>query len=177
MKQLIVLILACAPAVVWGQKKWVSPAVPDFGDIRNLTETKQPDPGIDYKVVLDISIASDNPKRTNPGLYHLARFMNLHAAGGIPPEKMHIVAVIHGGTTFSVLDDKGYNKHNGTDNPNIKLISQLKEAGVQFYVCGQSLMARNNGFDNVNPEVDISLSAMTVVTEFQSKGYGVMKFD
>ncbi len=164
------------PGLLYAQK-FSSLAVPDYGNIRTIPQAVQPDPSIEYKMVIDVSSSSDDPEFINPGLFNLARLMNLHRAGGIDPENLQVTAVIHGGATFSTLDNKGYQKKHGIDNPNIDLIDQLKEAGVQLFICGQSLYIRNKGLKNVNPQIDISLSAMTVVSEYQAKGYSLLIFD
>ena len=154
-----------------------SKLVPDFGIINDLDGVKDPDPAIDYKIVIDLKTKSPDPARINPGLNNIARMLNLHAAGGIEADKISVVAAIHGNATYVVLDNVGYNKKYGMDNPNLELINQLKEAGVDLKVCGQSLVARNNGFDNINKEIDIALSMLTVVTEMQQKGYGLLVFN
>lgn len=155
----------------------VSPLVSDYGLIYNIRGSVKPDPSISYQIVADVSTKSGKAKYINQGLYNLARLVNLHIAGGVDPSKLQVVAAIHGGATFATLDNNGYNEKYGMDNPNIELIQQLKDAGVQLFVCGQSLVIRNDGLENVNPQVDISLSAMTIVTEYQAKGYGLLKFD
>jgi len=155
----------------------VSPLVSDYGLIYNIPGSVKPDPSISYQIVADVSTKSGKAKYINQGLYNLARLVNLHIAGGVDPSKLHVVAAIHGGATFATLDNNGYNEKYGMDNPNIELIQQLKDAGVQLFVCGQSLVIRNDGLENVNPQVDISLSAMTIVTEYQAKGYGLLKFN
>ena len=170
------IMLCVLPVFAFAQER-VGPQVQDYGLIYDIPQAVQPDPSISFQIVVDVKTSSDKPKFINPGLFNLARLVNLHVAGGVDPSNLHIVAAIHGGATFSTLDNKGYNKKYGMDNPNMELINQLKDAGVQLFVCGQSLMTRNKGLDNINPQVAISLSAMTVVTEHQAKGYGLLKFD
>jgi intracellular sulfur oxidation DsrE/DsrF family protein len=150
--------------------------IKDYGTINDIADIIDPDPNIDYKIVIDLKAASPDPNRINPGLNNIARMLNLHAAGGISPDKIYVVAAIHGSATFTVLDNTGYQLKYGIDNPNVDLIKQLKAAGVKLFVCGQSLVARNNGFDNVNPDIEIALSMLTVVTAHQQKGYGLLVF-
>jgi len=158
-------------------QKFSSLAVPDYGNIRRIPESVQPDPSIKYKIVVDVSTSSDDPGLINPGLYNLARLMNLHVAGGVSLENLKVTVALHGGATFSTLNNKGYQKKYGRDNPNVEIIDQLKDAGVQLFICGQSLHVRNNGLKNINPQIDISLSAMTIVSEYQAKGYSLLIFD
>jgi intracellular sulfur oxidation DsrE/DsrF family protein len=136
-----------------------------------------PDPNLEYRIVIDLKAVSADPARINPGLNNIARMLNLHAAGGIETGKIKVVAAIHGSATLAVLNDTGYKLKYGINNPNLKLIDQLKSAGVELFVCSQSLIARNNGFDNVNSHITIALSMLTVVTEHQMKGYGLLVFE
>jgi len=150
--------------------------IPDYGTINDLENVIDPNPDLVYKIVIDLKALSSDPAKINPGLNNIARMLNLHAAGGIKNENLKVVAAIHGNATLTVLDNIGYQKKFGVDNPNLKLISQLKEAGVDLKVCGQSLVARNGGFENVNTDITIVLSMLTVVTESMMKGYGLLVF-
>ena len=150
--------------------------IKDYGTISDIMDVVDPDPNVDYKIVIDLKAASPDPNKLNPGLNNIARMLNLHAAGGISQDKINVVAAIHGSATYTVLDNNGYQLKYGIDNPNLDLIKQLKAAGVKLFVCGQSLVARNKGFDNVNPDIAIALSMLTVVTEHQQKGYGLLVF-
>jgi len=151
--------------------------IADYGTISEIEDVVDPDPNLEYKIVIDLKAASPDAAKINPGLNNVARMLNLHAAGGIKKENLHVIAAIHGNATHTVLDNSGYQKHYGVDNPNLELISQLKQAGVDLNVCGQSLIARNNGFENINPDITIALSMLTVVTERQMKGYGLLVFE
>lgn len=151
--------------------------IADYGTIYDIESVADPNPNLEYKIVIDLKAASSDPASINPGLNNIARMLNLHAAGGVSHENLKVTAAIHGRATHSVLDNIGYRDKYGVDNPNLKLIKQLKVSGVEFYVCGQSLLARNSGFDNINPDITIALSMLTVVTEHQMKGYGLLVFN
>lgn len=176
MKKTVILLLAVISFSTYAQTP-SSELVPEYGIINDISNVTDPDPNLDYKIVIDLKSKSPDPSKINPGLNNIARLLNLHAAGGISADKLKVVAAIHGNATYLVLDNKGYQKKYGVDNPNLDLISQLKNAGVDLKVCGQSLIARNNGFDNVNEEIDVALSMLTVVTEMQQKGYGLLVFE
>jgi len=102
--------------------------------------------------------------------------MNLHGVAGITKEQMNVAVVLHYTATPIVLNNVGYQKKYGVDNPNLKLIKQLNEAGVEFYICGQSLVARKYAFEDVNPDVTIALSMITTVTEYTMKGYSLLVY-
>ena len=148
-----------------------------YGTVYDIPNAVHPNPGQQYKIVIDLKSASPDPAKVNPGLNNIARMLNLHAAGGIKSENMNVVVAIHGNATYTVLDKKGYIKKYAMENPNMDLIRELKNAGVKLFICGQSLIARNNGFENVNPDITMALSMLTVVTEHQGMGYGLLQFD
>ena len=150
--------------------------IKDYVTIYDIEKVIDPDPSLDYKIVIDLKAPSPDPAKINPGLNNIARMLNIYAAGGIDPKQLKVVAAIHSNATYTVLDNKGYKAKYGVENPNLELINQLKSAGVGLYICGQSLVARNGGFDNINADITIALSMLTVVTEHQMQGYGLLVF-
>ncbi len=154
-----------------------NPIIDDFGTIWDLKETLKPDPNLEYKIVIDLKSKITNPSEINPGLNNVARMLNLHGTGGIPNDKLLITVAVHGLATPSILNNAGYEKKFGVKNPNLKLIDQLVDSGVNIYVCGQSMVARGYSFDNVNENVKPALSMLTVVTEKMMNGYGLLVFN
>jgi intracellular sulfur oxidation DsrE/DsrF family protein len=151
--------------------------VPGFGAVYEIPgANKLPDPNLEYKVVIDMTAGAADPTKLNPALYRLARMLNLHALGGVPEENIKVVAVIHAKATPAVLSNEAYRKHFDVDNPNTELISALVGAGVEIYICGQSLIARGYVGDKLHPDIKKSISAMTILTEYQLKGYALMSF-
>lgn len=57
------------------------------------------------------------------------------------------------------------------DNPSIKLIDDLKKIGATFIVCGQAMEFLEVKKEEFLPEIKISLTAQTVLTHYQLKGY------
>jgi len=154
----------------------VNPIIKDYGTIYAIDNATLPAKNIDYKIVIDLKPANDDFNQVNKGLNNIARMINLHGAAGISKEQLHIVVAVHYTATPIILNNAGYQKKYGVDNPNLDLIQQLSAAGVKFYVCGQSLVARNYAFADVNPQVTIALSMLTVVTEHQMQGYSLLVF-
>ena len=64
-----------------------------------------------------------------------------------------------------------------TDNPNAELLSALKNANVEIYVCGQSYLFNKYKFEDVSENVKVSLSALTALVEYQSNGYQIINFN
>ena len=154
-----------------------NPIVKSYGTINDIPDVVPTDTGIDYKIVIDLKASNDDFKSVNKGLNNVARLLNLHGVAGIPKDKLHVAVAVHYTATPIILSNEGYQKKYGVDNPNLELIDELRDAGVELYVCGQSLVARNYDFEDVNPKVDVGLSMLTVVTEKMMKGYELLVFE
>jgi len=124
-----------------------------------------------YKVVFELTKYSTDMTEINIELDRVARFLNAHAAQGVPRENMDIAVVVHGSTLISLLNDDAYEAKFGSKNPSLDLVKQLADAGVGIYACGQSLGFRGWKKDELASPVKVGLSAMTLVNAFQSRGY------
>lgn len=154
-----------------------NPIIKNFGTIYEIENAVNPDPNIEYKIVVDLKTLQRDKESINPGLNNVARMLNLHGLGGVKAENLNVAVAIHGGATDVILNNEAYQKKYELDNPNLQLINELKEAGVKLYVCGQSLLARNYEHDEVNTQIKIGLSMLTVVTTYMHKGYHQMVFN
>jgi intracellular sulfur oxidation DsrE/DsrF family protein len=127
------------------------------------------------KIVFDISAATaDSARNTfNTGLLEAMRILNLHVAAGVPKDKIDAVVVFHGPAAPSFLNDETYNKRFKINNPNGRLIEDLKSNGVKFVVCGQTVGLRNMTMDAFPPNVQKAYSARTAVSDLQQQGYAM----
>lgn len=126
------------------------------------------------KVLLDTT-ADAKPGDLNKGLDRAARLLNLYGASGLKSSDVRIAVVLHGEATKSVLNDESYHKRFGVErNPNLPLIRELQEAGVEVLVCGQALNYKNFADAEVAEGIPIAVSALTVVINKQTDGYAVM---
>ncbi|WPP53185.1 DsrE family protein [Catalinimonas niigatensis] len=154
-----------------------NPIVPEYGGIYEIPEaSKRPDPSLKYNLVIDVKAGTEGAAEMNRSLINIARALNLHVLGGVPKENIKVVAVIHAEATPVVLSNEAYQQNYSVANPNNGLIHALKEAGVEIYVCGQSLIARKFAGQSLHPAIAVSISALTVLTEYQLKGYALMSF-
>ena len=143
------------------------PAARDVPGAREL-----PDPNSTYKVVFDISKGAPSPDKVNPGLVGVARFVNTLAKYGVTESHRRIAVVFHQEATWSILDNEAYKAHSGgVDNPDIALIGSLKNAGVTFHVCGQSVLAHKIDPKTINPNIELDLWALTTLVNLELKGY------
>jgi intracellular sulfur oxidation DsrE/DsrF family protein len=177
MKYALVLVTAIGLSVDSYCQSRVYPLIRDFGGIFAIQNPEEkPDPSLTYNIVIEVEKESDRPDTLNWALNNVARLLNLHAIGGVPAKNVNVVLAIHGGATYTTMDNETYRKWYKKDNPNLKLYRQLKEAGVKIFVCGQSLVARGVDRNHLVPEVRTSVSMLTVMTTYQMRGYAVLKF-
>lgn len=146
------------------------PSVDAAIDFPNAHE--MPDPSIVYKIVFDIGKAAPKVDDVNPGLEAIARYYNTLAKGGVPADHRKFVVVFHQGGTDIALNNAAFKAVNdGHDNPNISLLHSMKQAGIDFRVCGQGVLSRKYDMASINPEIQIDQWAMTTITTLQLRGY------
>ena len=173
-----IIVFAFAGCVATAQiPPRVNPVIKDFGGIFEIPyAVERPDPSMNYNIVIEVERMSDKPDTLNWALNNVARLLNLHAAGEVPRDKMNVILAIHGGATYTLMNNEAYKAKYKVDNPNLKIYQQLQSAGVKMFVCGQSLIARDVDRNKMVPEVKISVSMLTILTTYQLKGYAVLKF-
>lgn len=153
------------------------PVLEDYGPYYPIAEpdlTVTPDETM--KVVFDITGISEDAKDRNRIIESAARFLNLHAANGLPVSHMKVALVIHGSASRDILKDDIYKERYGMENPNSGLLKALKEAGVDIYLCGQTAASRGIDREDVLPEVKMALSAMTALVKLQNQEYRLISF-
>lgn len=149
------------------------PRVPRYGGIVRLPDAAEP-PRSGSKIVFDIT-ADSQPGELNKGLEAVARYLNLNAESGFKSTDVRLALVLHGPATRTSLHDSAYARHSAaTNNPNLDLIRELKAAGVEVFVCGQSLARNRYQRDEVAGEVTVAVSAMTVNVNKQQDGYAYL---
>jgi intracellular sulfur oxidation DsrE/DsrF family protein len=176
MKFICLSLLLIFSGSLLAQQK-VNPAVPSFGGIYPIPEaTVRPDSMMRYRIVVDVRTGADAAGQPSAGLSNVARMLNLHHVGGVTKDMMEVVLAIHGDATFSVLNNAAYKRKYGINNPDLDLIRELKVAGVQLTVCGQSLKGRNIKSEDVLREIDIATSMLTTLSTCQLRGFAVFQF-
>lgn len=174
MKKIVLIAFLIIATQAITAQEWTTPIIEGYGKIMELKDVAvQPDASMDYKIVFDVKDDREM-EGINIGLFKIARMINMLGAGGISPDKVHIVAAIHGGATFAVLNDAKYQEKNAKPNPNAEVLQLLKAYGVELLVCGQATAARGITKEDVNPNVEMALSAMMVLANYQLQGYILM---
>ena len=135
--------------------------------------TEIPDPKMEYKLLFEIT--ANNPdsvaKEINYGLTEVARVINLHVASGIPLKNISPVIVVHAAALNALTTNEYYKEHFKVDNPNIKVINDLKNIGAKFIACGQAMAFFDIKREVLLPDIKISLTAQTALSYYRLKGY------
>lgn len=146
------------------------PVISGYGSIVQLpTAVQQPRPGT--KILVDLTRGGD-PAVVNAGLEKIAKYLNIYAGAGAQPAEVHVAVVFHGDATLAILNHDAYKaKYNTNDNPNLPLLQSLRQAGVELYVCGQSLISKGSTPKDVAEVAETAVSAITAVANLQADGY------
>ena len=156
--------------------QWVAPVVTGYGYINPLPDAKlRPQSGEDYKVVFDVSAGAEGAGAVDPGLWHVARAVNLFSEHGQAAKNLDVAVVIHGSSTRAVLDETSYQARFLTNNPNAELIAKLKAAGVKLYVCGQAIVDSGFYYNHVRDEIEVVLGAIAAEILLAREGYSIVK--
>jgi intracellular sulfur oxidation DsrE/DsrF family protein len=154
---------------------YIYPLIKGYGGVlapRNAAE--QPREG--SKVVFDIK-KSESDDKVIQALDRVALNVNLFSAAGANPDKIKFVVVLHGDATQACLKDEAYVRHTkAAKNPNLELISRLREAGIEIYVCLQALGYKGYRTDEVAGDITIAAAASTVNINRQMEGYAYLPF-
>jgi intracellular sulfur oxidation DsrE/DsrF family protein len=173
----ISLVLTAALATVGaegqpspGKKGLIYPLVRGHGGVVPLPRAVE-QPRKWAKAVFDVT-ADARPGEVNRGLEQVARLLNLYGAAGLKAGDVTVAAVCHGAADKAVLSDAAYfARYKVRSNPNLPLIRDLKKAGVEVFVCGQSLHELGFKAQEVAEEVPVADSAMLVLVNKQADGF------
>jgi len=146
------------------------PLIEAYGGVAEIADARL-DAETRFKIAYDVAKAADTGE-INRRLETAARFLNMHAAAGVPSENMQIAIVVHGGASKDLVTDARY----GGENANAGLISALIDAGVSIELCGQTAAYYDITQEDLLPGVSMSLSAMTSHALLQQDGYTLNPF-
>lgn len=154
---------------------WSYPAIQGFGPVHVWSQAiVRPNKHTTYKALFDVT-KSKSLDKLNGSLDHTARTVNAFASVGVPLKHLKFVVIIHGPATSIALSEKAFEAKFGHPNPNLKIISALRKAGVEILVCGNALGDLGYSPSEVNPQVKVALSAVSTLVILQDKGYALMR--
>lgn len=172
-------LLLIQTSLTFGQKNepTTGPVFQDIGAVFSLDNLDfLPDKSKELKAIFDIDRKQTDLSASNPIISSIHRYYNMHVRYGVPKDKIRLALVLHGSSTKDALSPAVYKEKYHTDNPNTYLIKTLSEIGVDIYLCGQSMSYMGYSKEDLLPEVQVALSAMTVLTVYQMNEYALIKF-
>jgi intracellular sulfur oxidation DsrE/DsrF family protein len=148
----------------------LNPVIAEYGAVVQLPKAAH-QPRKESKVLVDIT-RGGNPEELNSAIEKVAKYLNIYAGGGKAPAKAKFAIIFHGDATLAVLNNEAYAaKFKTKDNPNLDLLRQFHEQGVELYVCGQTLLSNDAKPEDVAVFVDTAVSALTVVVNLQEERF------
>jgi intracellular sulfur oxidation DsrE/DsrF family protein len=152
--------------------------IKDYGQVYNVPfAVDRPDSTMQYKILFEVSMEKiDSATKIYEPLDIAARLYNLHVYGGVPQKNLDVVLVIGGFGIPVVMTNEAYKKKFGVDNPNLKILEEIKAAGIKIICCAQAMMKNHIDPSEVNPIITPIFSRMTSVSTYQLKGYAYFKF-
>ncbi|KAB8309546.1 sulfur reduction protein DsrE [Erwinia endophytica] len=154
---------------------WSTPAIAGYGKIHYESDVAyKPSIRDSNKIIFQITKAENGPNDPNLGLERVARVVNLYVASGVPVGQLKFVVSVTGDGTPAMLNNEQYKKMFGMDNPNLKLISELRSKGVDVSVCDQSVAFHHFQRDWIDKSVTHALSSPTTVSTLENQGYAFL---
>lgn len=145
------------------------PLIEGYGSVVALPEAEER-PRIGGRVVFDTTAAAPAGK-ANRGLESAARLVNIYAQEGLTASRPQIAVILHHNAMPSALADSAHERAGGGSNPNRELVERLLAAGVEVWVCGQSLVRGGHALSDVIPGIRVAHSAMIFNMNRQQDGW------
>lgn len=160
--------------------QWAAPAASVIPEARGYVAIPDaalvPDKNRTYRAVYESTRAAAEPTQLLPALNMAGLALNAFAASGVPLSNAKFVIVFRGPAMAGILNDASYRTKFGAANPNLKVLSGLKKAGVEIFVCGQSMVAENIDPKSLSSEVRIATAAQIVLMVYQNDGYALLSY-
>jgi intracellular sulfur oxidation DsrE/DsrF family protein len=177
MKNISLLLLSLPLFSFANAQTKVNPIIKSYGTVFQLPNADhKPDPSLKYKILVELTENGSKPDSLNEYIEALATLVNLHAAEGVPKENIKMVVVLRKMATYAVFDNELYKEKFKCDNPNLEMLKELMNAGVEFYVCGQTIQKRNIDAKKLVAGTKVASSGLTALTTYQLNGYALIKF-
>lgn len=151
------------------------PVFTSFGRVAPVDTDVAIPPNMALRHSFDVAAPAKNGP--NSGFDSVARFINMHAASGMPRSAVRAALVVHGPAALELTREAFYKERNkGAANPSAALVSALVAEGVDIYLCGQTAASLGITRADLLPGVKMALSAMTAHALLQQQGYSINPF-
>ena len=171
---LALLLMGASTSMLAQSEQKVIPEAGGYWPIPNAAVV--PDKTRDFKVIYDSTKPAAKPEDVAPAVARAAGLVNALGALGLPASHRKIAIVFHDDALPTILRDEAYKEKFGIANPNLTLLRRLHDAGVELFVCGQSLHGHQIDPAKVTDEVKVATSATIVNVTYQNRGYAYLPF-
>jgi intracellular sulfur oxidation DsrE/DsrF family protein len=127
-----------------------------------------------YKTIIDGQGAASKPTELLPALNRASLLLNALAVAHVGKANQKIVIVFHGPAVDGLLKNDGYRAKFGVDNPNLKVVKEISDAGAVLFVCGQHMAGHKLGIEELTPQIKLATAASLVLITYQNDGYAVL---
>jgi intracellular sulfur oxidation DsrE/DsrF family protein len=170
-----VTVNASQSAARWGAPS--SAAIPEAGGYIPIPNPAvSPEKKRTYRAIYDATRGAKEPTQLVPALNMAGAALNAFAATGVPLGKAKFAVVFHGSAIDGLLVDSRYRAKYGVANPNLKVLAELREAGVELFVCGQNLAHDNIDPGSISHDARVASAAQIVLITYQNDGYALLSF-
>jgi len=141
-----------------------------------------PDRSHVYKVIFNVTQGAAQPDQPVAGVLFAATDLSALRGQGVPAANTKFALIFHGpggptlGAVDALLNNQSYRSKFGVDNPNLAMLSALKQAGAEVLVCGQFLGAMKIDPAMLSPDATIASEAFLTLIRYQNNGYAVLEF-
>jgi intracellular sulfur oxidation DsrE/DsrF family protein len=160
--------------------QWPAPKAPVIPDADGYVVIPNvavpPERDHQYKAIFDATRFAGQPTELLPAINNAGSELNALGVAGVPKDNAKFAIVFHGAAIDGILDDAHYRAKFGVQNPNLKVLSQLKLAGVELYVCGQNLAFAKIDPKSLAPEISVASDALIVLMKYQNSGYALISY-
>jgi intracellular sulfur oxidation DsrE/DsrF family protein len=174
----VIVIVACFLSLNAFAQERLNPVLKSFGSLADVPFAKvKADSTLEYKIVVEFRQKIEDAKDLHPYIENIGRMYNMHIYDKVPQNRLHVVVVIFGPASYSVLNNEAYREMFKKDNPNLEAFKELRKAGVKVLVCGQSVAVHNIDPKTISPDVEIASSRFTAVSTCQMNGYALFQMN
>src|SRR5688572_11147215 len=160
--------------------QWGAPAAAAIPEARGYVSIPNaavtPDKKRTYRAIYNATRAPTEPSQLVPALNMAGAALNAFAATNVPLRNAKFAVVFHGPAIDGILGDAHYKAKHGVANPNLKVLSELRKAGVEVFVCGQNLVRENIDPKIISPDVTVASAVQIVLMTYQNDGYALLSF-
>ena len=154
------------------------PVFDSYGRVADIPDAEALPADTVLRVAFDIAEGAE-PGEVSRRIDSAARFINMHVANGVPEDNIQVAVVVHGKAGLDLLSNAAWRAKMGEDagdNPDQPMVRAMLDQGVRFILCGQSAAAFGINAEDLEPGVEMALSAMTAHALLQQRGYTVNPF-